>query len=219
MDAHQAELVTVISHTEDGRIREYIKNLIPVTEADRMKAAARLRAEEQKVAALVRDTDALLARAHSPSTPEPAAAARLVPQQQRAAPHAAPTPAARPVTLTAHAEAKRRQAQLERIKTEIEATRREAGAYAGKEAGKAVMVATLGILRAKVPPGTRGYIEGKQLGLSMQKTLKLLHKRFPTVNKPEFNEAFADAFMLGVHEAVANFEANPPAPQVDAGAA
>jgi hypothetical protein len=86
MNANEAELVTVVSHSEDGRILQYIKNLIPVTEADRMKAAARLRAEEKKAAALVKDTDALVEKAaHLPSTPAPAA--RPVPQQ-RAAPRA-----------------------------------------------------------------------------------------------------------------------------------
>jgi hypothetical protein len=231
MNANEAELTVVLEHDASGRILRFVKTVIPLAAAESMKAKAVLAREEMKVAALLQDTDAVLERAHAPSTSEPAAAAvaaaRPVPQQRVARPPVSTrAPAAsRPVTLTAHAEAKRReQAQLDaqRIKAEIEATRREVGAFAGKEAGKAVMIQTLGILRATVPPGTKGYIEGKQIDLSMQETLQLLHKRYPAVNTPEFNAAFAHAFTLGVHEAVAHFEANPapaPAPQAtDAGA-
>src|SRR5262245_59269608 len=90
MNQGVAELTTVVSYTDDGRICQFIKNLIPVTEADRMKAAARLLSEEKKAALLLERIDTLLERAHAPaSVQKPAPAARPLPQQ-RAAPRAAP---------------------------------------------------------------------------------------------------------------------------------
>jgi hypothetical protein len=66
MNEHQAELVTVLAHKEDGRIFQYIKNLIPVTEGERLKAAARVSAEEKKAAAMLQDANRFIEKLHEP---------------------------------------------------------------------------------------------------------------------------------------------------------
>jgi hypothetical protein len=92
MDPNQAELTTVLEHDASGRILRFVKTVVTAAAAESMKAKALLRAEEMKAAALVRDTSALVERAHSndasthhlEKTP---VAARPVPQQ-RAVPRA-----------------------------------------------------------------------------------------------------------------------------------
>jgi hypothetical protein len=206
MNANEAELVTVVAHTEDGRIFQYIKNLIPVTEADRMKAAARLRAEETKAAALVKDTDALVGKAHAPSTSEqkPAPAARPVPQQ-RVAPRApavmAPAASdpvdavvpARDAVVPARvaAAAKRRKQQdvqlaadvsqikaaLMEAKALISKKTVEAATYAGKEVGKAIMKKALDSIPADAPPGARLSVDLKQLEARLWSALQQLREQ------------------------------------------
>jgi hypothetical protein len=237
MNANEAELVTVVSHSEDGRILQYIKNLIPVTEADRMKAAARLRAEEKKASALVKDTDALVEKAHAPATSEqkPAAAARPVRALPR--PSVPPTPPiARPVTLTAHAEAKRKQAKIAaarkefyadmaQLKADLAQARAdiaegkaliskktiEVATDAGKECGRRVMKKALDGIPADTPPEATLSVNGKALQAAAEQMYKHLcaANYYWTVKSAEFAQTFAEAFMLGVREAAAEFESTP----------
>jgi hypothetical protein len=236
MNANEAELVTVVLHSEDGRILQYIKNLIPVTEADRMKAAARLRAEEKKAAALVKDTDALVEKAaHLPSTSEQKPAARPAPvPQQRAVPRAPAVMAsvadpdavvpARDAVVPARvvAAAKRRREQDAQFAAErrkkLEAEQREAAAKArkilseytikdGKQVGRALMLDLID----RTPPGHQASNVDKALDEIMRRTLKKLqdHKDYPLTKWPEFPAFFERGFWLGANEAVTEFNNKP----------
>jgi hypothetical protein len=225
MNEATAELTTVVSYSEDGRIHQFIKNLIPVTEADRMKAAARLRAEEKKAAALLENTDAILEKAHAPAPAEqnPAPAARPAPvPQQRAVPRAPAVASpddvvpARDALVPARvvAEAKRKRAQLEagrkkqaevvaEAKALISAKTKEAATISGKAIGRAVMKDLI----ERVPAGSMAANVDKSLDEIMGRSLQQLreHKWYPTVSYPEFGETFAKAYWIGAAEAVAEF--------------
>jgi hypothetical protein len=231
MDPHQAELVTVVSHAEDGRILQYVKQLVPLTEADRMKAAARLRAEEKKAATLLKDTDGWLEKAHAPA-PErkPAApAARPAPQQQRTAPRAPAVMAraegdpvdgvapVRDVLAPARAVAKRKQQLAAARKKQAEvvaeakalilAKTKEAATVSGKAIGRAVMTNLI----ERVPPGHMAANVDKSLDEIMHRSLQHLRDQewYPTVSYPEFGETFAKSFWVAANEAVTEYNDKP----------
>jgi hypothetical protein len=246
MDPHTAELVTVVSHSEDGRILQYIKNLIPVTEADQMKAAARLRAEEKKAAALVRDTEALVEKAHAPaptSDRKPTApAARPAPvPQQRAAPRAAPIASpddvvpVRDVLAPARGATKRKPQGKPDLVAEIrklpEAERKAFLAKATKllsnytiADGKGFGQAAMKILIDRTPPGHKASNVDRSLESMVRFGIKRLqdNKQYPLAQWPEWPALFERGFWAGCNEAVAEYNDKPkqPAPtpqQADAG--
>jgi hypothetical protein len=241
MNANEAELVTVIAYSEDGRISQFIKNLIPVTEADRMKAAARLRAEERKAAELVKDTDALVGKAaHLPPEQKPTAPAAARPAQktvpQRAvsrAPIAAAdedvVATARDATIPARVVAERKKLEaargelLSQAKALISKKTVEHATYAGKEIGTAVMKAALENIPADAPPGTKLSVNLEWLDAMSWKALQRLRdiKYCATVHTREFLLAYAKAFVSGCREVIAElgFTQHFPASQApDAGA-
>jgi hypothetical protein len=228
MDPHTAELVTVVSHSEDGRILQYIKNLIPVTEADQMKAAARLRAEEKKAAALVRDTDALVEKAAHLPPPEqkPTAPAVARPEpQQRAVPRA---PAARApaegaaadaiVPARVAAAAKRKQQEKPSLEARLrklpDAERKAFLAKATKilakhtiDDGKEVGRTAMKVLIDRTPPGHTASNVDKSLESFLRFGLKRLqdNAKYPLAKWPEFPAFFERGFWLGANEAVAEY--------------
>jgi len=250
MNENQAELTTVLEHDASGRILRFVKTVVPLAVAESMKAKALLRAEELKAATLLQDADSIIEKAQAPAPaserkPTAPAAPRPV-TQQRAAPRAAAISSpddvvpVRDATVPARQVAKLKRAQLEveRIRATIAETKAlmaeakaliskktiEAATYAGKECGRASMKAALARIPASVPAGTRLEIEGKQFKAIICGAWQQLcdQKYCPTVHTHEFGQAFADAFAVGVQDAVAEFESTPrryPAPQAtDAGA-
>src|SRR5262249_12352659 len=106
---------------------------------------------------------------------------------------------------------KQAKADIAQAKVLIAKKTVEVATKAGKEVGRASMKAGLERIPATVPPGTKLPVNGEQLKAIMLSALQQLRdkKYYLTVHTQEFGQAFADAFVLGVHEAVAEFESTP----------
>src|SRR5437764_2486881 len=63
MALNMAVLVTVVEHDCEGRIVRFVKTLIPLGDAEELKAAAALDNKRKRDKAVLRDTEALLASA------------------------------------------------------------------------------------------------------------------------------------------------------------
>jgi hypothetical protein len=87
MDGDFAELVEVIAHDASGRTKKFIKTKINYNEVLALRAQARLSAEEAKCAAMLKEADAVIQKAHDPQPTH----AQLVEKARR--PSALPAPA------------------------------------------------------------------------------------------------------------------------------
>jgi hypothetical protein len=211
VDASQAELVTVISHTEDGRIFQYVKNLVPVTEGERLKAAARLRNEEREADKLLKNTRSLIEKAREPqAAPRQHPTVRHVPQRS-----VIPLPVRRPTIEEQQAANAKELAALQKQSAELQAEiikltaarAKEAASIAGQQFGRDVVRKLTEIGRASGPNATVRLGPDK-LRAAMHGALKELYDAdydSPSARQPEFAPAFAAAFHHGIAEAVAEF--------------